>query len=248
MDCTRPALQELMKSAAAESDYLSIGLLPKTIEDDPAKGKGLAMVVSGTLGSHGAQGVAVAKQVYQSLVEDKALINAKDVVNTETIMLFTVMLTEPGDPACEAAKVIAATKPTPPTDPYAAPPGYTQKRPQTPPKTIECDGKTNPLCGVIPGQGKAVTCTGDTPLSFTYVENSLDGSKNFTKGCKDYKACEKDWWQGTSDLNACTGFDPANFYQFPFRCTVCCVSGDCSLESKSLDTLNQEGVLYIGNG
>ncbi len=90
----------MVKPGDLDNPYLALGILPIALdENDLSKGYGAAAVISADLGSHGSEGVAVAKTLYEELTGQNA--DARNPVISDTVTSFTVVLSDPGRPVCK---------------------------------------------------------------------------------------------------------------------------------------------------
>ncbi|CAC5406652.1 unnamed protein product [Mytilus coruscus] len=76
---------------------------------------------------------------------------------------------------------------------------------------------------------KPVICTDPNQLCRTDLINGQDGTRTVTRRCATKSECNRDWWQGSSDDDKCTNFDPSFILTLQFQCTYCCTTDNCNV-------------------
>ena len=94
-------------------------------------------------------------------------------------------------------------------------------------KAHDCGGNDPSLCEILASPAGAVTCSAG---SFPYlrVVNDSGGGRTIERGCMSGAQCKADWWQGSSNTEACQRFDPNRSLTADFSCTYCCVGDNCN--------------------
>lgn len=104
----------LVIAANLSSEYLalSIGSVPNDIAN-PALGNAAAMVVSATIDRNGRAGIAVAKAFYEEL-SNRTAHSVVNPVLTDSVVFYSVIVSEPGRAFCSNVTSVASKVVTPP--------------------------------------------------------------------------------------------------------------------------------------
>lgn len=95
-------------------------------------------------------------------------------------------------------------------------------------KAHDCGGQPGDLCEIMAGPAGALTCRAGSFPYLKLVNDAASGTRTFERGCMSAAACQADWWQQSSQTEACTRFEPGKTYTQDFSCTYCCAGDNCN--------------------